>query len=41
MKIPIAAATESKAVRMPNMKFNTPNRISPAMPIAKPPAQDK
>ena len=39
MKIPIAAATESKAVRMPNMKFNTPNRISPAMPIAKPPAQ--
>ena len=24
---------------MPNMKFNTPNRISPAMPTAKPPAQ--
>ena len=39
MKIPIAAATENRAVRMPNMKFNTPNRISPAMPTAKPPTQ--
>ena len=39
MKIPIAAAIESMAVRMPNMKFNTPNRISPAMPTAKPPVQ--
>ena len=39
MKIPMAAATENRAVRMPNMKFNTPNRISPAMPTAKPPAQ--
>ncbi|HIW86920.1 MAG TPA: hypothetical protein IAC47_01395 [Candidatus Onthomorpha intestinigallinarum] len=39
MKIPIAATTESRAVRMPNMKFNIPSRISPAMPTAKPPAQ--
>ena len=39
MKNPIAAAIESRAVRMPNMKFSTPSRISPAMPIAKPPAQ--
>lgn len=31
MKIPIAATTESRAVRMPNMKFNIPSRISPAM----------
>lgn len=39
MKIPIAATTESRAVRMPNTKFTTPSRISPAMPTAKPPAQ--
>ena len=35
----IVATTESRAVSMPNMKFNTPSRISPAMPTAKPPAQ--
>lgn len=35
----IIATTESMAVSMPNMKFSTPNRISPAMPTAKPPAQ--
>ena len=39
MKNPIVATTESRAVKMPNMKFNTPSRISPAMPTAKPPAQ--
>ena len=36
MKIAIAATIESMAMSMPNMKFNTPNRISPAMPTAKP-----
>ena len=39
MKNPIVAIIESRAVSMPNMKFNTPSRISPAMPTAKPPAQ--
>lgn len=39
MKNAIVATIESMAVRMPNMKFNTPSRISPAMPTAKPPAQ--
>lgn len=39
MNVQIIATIESSAVRMPNMKFNTPNRISPAMPTAKPPAQ--
>lgn len=39
MKIMIIATTESRAVSMPNMKFSTPNRISPAIPTAKPPAQ--
>jgi hypothetical protein len=39
MNVQIIVTIESKAVRMPNMKFNTPNRISPAMPTAKPPAQ--
>ena len=33
MKIPIAATTESRAVRMPNMNFNIPSRISPEMCI--------
>lgn len=39
MNVQIIVTIESSAVRMPNMKFNTPNRISPAMPTAKPPAQ--
>ena len=39
MNVQIIATIESSAVRMPNIKFNTPNRISPAMPTAKPPAQ--
>ena len=39
MKNAIVATIESMAVSMPNMKFNTPSRISPAMPTAKPPAQ--
>ena len=39
MNVQIIVTIESRAVRMPNMKFNTPNRISPAMPTAKPPAQ--
>ncbi|KMV76787.1 hypothetical protein BSBG_04977 [Bacteroides sp. 9_1_42FAA] len=39
MKNAIVATIESMAVSMLNMKFNTPSRISPAMPTAKPPAQ--
>ena len=39
MKIAIVATIESRTIMMPNMKFNTPSRISPAMPTAKPPAQ--
>lgn len=39
MKKPIAAITENREIRMPNMMLNMPNRISPMIPTTKPPAQ--
>lgn len=39
MKIPIAAIIESRVMRIPNMKFSTPNAISPAIPTTRPPMQ--
>ena len=39
MKKPIAAITENREIRMPNMMLNMPNRISPMIPTTKLPAQ--
>lgn len=39
MKKLIAAITENREIRMPNMMLNMPNRISPMIPTTKLPAQ--
>lgn len=39
MKKPIAAITENREIRMPNMMLNMPNRISPMIPTTKLPVQ--